>query len=806
MDKLVILELEGDFQQTGFKVTLDIRNDQGSTALKAKGRLPIAPEMAQHLHHHWNEAYRSLGLMGRLKEQKTTYQGSSNQRIVDCRRSAIELIDCFQDWLSASSFQTVDRRLRESLDRADTIRFLIRSDDLDVQRLPWSEWDFFERYPRAELALGASEFEAPFLLQTPFPEAHKARATGSKVRILAILGHRQGIDLETDRQILENLPHAQVEFLVEPSREEMSDRLWEQPWDILFFAGHSETDGESGRICINPTDSLTLSELKYGLQKAIHHGLQLAIFNSCNGLGLVRELQSLAIAQMIVMREPITDKVAQAFLRYFLHAFSQGESFYLATRYARERLESLEGTYPCASWLPIIYQHPLAIPPTWARLRGDVPPSQSLITPPYSKTVRTSHHVPAAKLVRLVGMITFAIMLLRFSGIMQGLELVAYDRLIRARPAETIDDRILVVEVTQEDLNQYGGYPLPDQALANAVQTLQKHNPVAIAIDMHRYQPRGVGRDAFVRQFGAQPNLLLACAFNDPDQVADPDHGPPPEFSDNQRWEQMGFSNLPVDESTSLFGSITKTSALPQDLPVRRQLLSYSPELATTPSSCSTPYSLSFQLVYRFLAHRGIEPLQVNASGNWQLGRIEISPLSQRFGGYQFLDGYSDQIMLNPRTAAPGQRVALVDVLQGNIGPAMVSDRVILIGYEAPIARDQIPTPTGQISGVWVHAHMTSQLLSAVLEQRPLIWVLPQWQNIQWGDGLWVLSWSLVAGSIVYVLRNRFLWLVGAMALIVITAYYVSLMILAQGGWLPIIPTVCSVMAVGIGVVLHSDR
>jgi hypothetical protein len=129
------------------------------------------------------------------------------------------------------------------------------------------------------------------------------------------LGHRAGIDIDRDRSLLAALPDAAVTFLVEPHRSQLTDQLWNQPWDILFFAGHSETTAAQGRISINPTDHLTLEELTYGLRRAVAQGLQLAIFNSCDGLGLAHALAPLHLPHMIVMREPIPDPVAQAFLK-----------------------------------------------------------------------------------------------------------------------------------------------------------------------------------------------------------------------------------------------------------------------------------------------------------------------------------------------------------------------------------------------------------------------------------------------------------------------------------------------------------
>jgi energy-coupling factor transporter ATP-binding protein EcfA2 len=115
---------------------------------------------------------------------------------------------------------------------------------------------------------------------------------------------------------------------------------------------------------------LTISELQEGLKKAKSRGLQLAIFNSCDGMGLALKLQELRIPQVIVMREPVPDEVAHKFLRYFLEEYVQGQqSLYLAERSARLRLEEgQQAIFLGASWLPVIFQLPAAAPPTWQDL------------------------------------------------------------------------------------------------------------------------------------------------------------------------------------------------------------------------------------------------------------------------------------------------------------------------------------------------------------------------------------------------------------------------------------------------------
>ena len=56
---------------------------------------------------------------------------------------------------------------------------------------------------------------------------------------------------------------------------------------------------------------------KNAMKIAIAKGLQLAIFNSCDGLGIANQLAKLYLPQSIVMREVVADEAAQKFSQYF---------------------------------------------------------------------------------------------------------------------------------------------------------------------------------------------------------------------------------------------------------------------------------------------------------------------------------------------------------------------------------------------------------------------------------------------------------------------------------------------------------
>ncbi|NJM73217.1 MAG: CHAT domain-containing protein, partial [Scytonema sp. RU_4_4] len=359
MSKLLVLKLDGDNEQ-GVRVTLTIEEENNYPVTEITGNLPPNPDLVTAIEQ-WQSNYRSLGESTRITDGKVTHGGDAiTQWILGCQKSDHDLRKRFNSWLLSESFRTIRDKCLQQFIPPHEVQVLVRTASVSLLKLPWHVWDLVENYSTAEVALGAPDSQPKISAKIP--------TLRSRVKILAILGNSAGINIQLDRRLLENLPDAEITFLVEPQRREINDSLWEQPWDILFFAGHSRSEGDSGRIYINPTDSLTIAELRYALRNAVDNGLQLAIFNSCDGMGLAFELQQLHIPQIIVMREPVPDRVAQAFLTYFLPAFAKGKSLYLAQREAREKLQGLENEFPCASWLPVIFQNPATVPRSWQEL------------------------------------------------------------------------------------------------------------------------------------------------------------------------------------------------------------------------------------------------------------------------------------------------------------------------------------------------------------------------------------------------------------------------------------------------------
>jgi WD40 repeat protein len=378
MSQSVVISLGTGDLNNGFpNVTARLWSSGNSFPQQFIGSLPAAPSLVE-LCQNWQLNYKNVcgrqHLRSLLVEDDDDLEidegGITNVSVVGFHEVCQKLQEDINNWLKSFEFINIERQLRSQLNPAEEIRVIIETNNDLLRRLPWHRWDFFNDYPQAEMALSQPEYKRR--------EPNKSKLPRKKVRILAVLGNSLGIDLEREIRFLDSLLDAEIVFLVNPSRQEFNTLLWQNPgWDMFFFAGHSQTEGETGRIYINDNktnNSLTIGQLEEALKAAIENGLQLAIFNSCDGLGLASALEKLNIPTVIVMREPVPNLVAQEFFKHFLAAFAvERRSLYLAVQQARRKLQGLEDDFPGASWLPVICQNPAVEPPSWLKL-GGVPP------------------------------------------------------------------------------------------------------------------------------------------------------------------------------------------------------------------------------------------------------------------------------------------------------------------------------------------------------------------------------------------------------------------------------------------------
>jgi CHASE2 domain-containing sensor protein len=709
MTKLVVLKFSGSLA-SGFLVNAEIGQEGQAVERGCTASLPPARELHCYLTT-WQQHYHLLDNNHRIKPQQIIYDGSINpyQRLM---RSANKLQQALGQWLDSPDFSPIDKRLREALSPTEAARILICSDRPEIYQLPWCCWDLVESYPKLEIAVSNPNFARVSMVPT--------RQQHQRVKILAILGDSQGINLEEDRIFLDTLDTGTVKFLVEPTIQELYERLWQEPWDIVFFAGHSKTIERQGILYLNPEDQLTIEQLKHGFKQAIASGLQIAIFNSCDGLGLAEELGQLSLPQSIVMRLPIPDQMAQQFMKYFLQAYAGGNSLYLSLRAAREQLQSWEKLFPCASWLPVIYQNPAVIPPQWS----DFCPPRDYGLPFQLKFSNLRQLFIKAMFVAAIA--TTLVWLLQFWGWFAPGELSVYDRLMVWGYNPPVDPRVIVVTIDDQDLiyqkEQLGvtmnlGGSLADAVLQQLLEKLEIGQVRAIASDIiHDFPFEPQLADTIVQN----DHFVGICRIKNPPTLVS--IAPPSQLGE----PQLGFSNWAIDD----------------DGAIRRQILGMSPD-----EVCETSFSLSLRLALKYL---GDVPTKFNAQEPLEINHIALPRLQTFSGGYHLPETQGYQILLNYRRAIP-QTIPLRTILsmsQPDINE-LVQDKIILIGvkgynhdlHNTPYSRGQ---QAKRSPGVVIHALMTSQIIDVILgEQKLLRWVPEGWEM------LWISFWSMIGAVII---------------------------------------------------------
>jgi adenylate cyclase len=139
------------------------------------------------------------------------------------------------------------------------------------------------------------------------------------------------------------------------------------------------------------------------------------------------------------------------------------------------------------------------------------------------------------------------------------------------------------------------------------------------------------------------------------------------------------------------------------------------------------------------------------------MGEVVFRPLDRNEGSYVRTDAGGFQILINYRGGHRHfETVSMTDILEDRVDKNWGRDRIILIGKVGETSKDLFFTPhSGSlvdlpqlVSGVEIHANLTSQIISAALENRPLIKSLPD--PLEW---LWIVLWVGVGAGLSWRLR-----------------------------------------------------
>jgi tetratricopeptide (TPR) repeat protein len=234
----------------------------------------------------------------------------------------------------------------------------------------------FSRY-HSSYAVRASRLRPPKFI----PDATQP------LRILMVLAapsDQEVLDLQQEARILKQelqtqyligqLPDIELTILEQPGREQLTQALEHNHYQVLHYAGHSNLGTAGGSLyLVSRTTGLT--EILSGDDLAgllVNNGIRMAVFNSCRSVygatepfandpsngNLAEALVRRGIPAVLAMAERIPNNVALNLSLLFYRSLKQGFPVDLSLSRARAGLITSYGSDQLYWALPILYLHP----------------------------------------------------------------------------------------------------------------------------------------------------------------------------------------------------------------------------------------------------------------------------------------------------------------------------------------------------------------------------------------------------------------------------------------------------------------
>ncbi|AFZ07807.1 adenylate/guanylate cyclase with Chase sensor [Oscillatoria nigro-viridis PCC 7112] len=373
--------------------------------------------------------------------------------------------------------------------------------------------------------------------------------------------------------------------------------------------------------------------------------------------------------------------------------------------------------------------------------------------------------------------VTGTLLGVRHLGGLQPLELNAYDLMVQLRPDPGPDPRLLIVTITDRDINTLEKWPISDRVLAKAIAEIARFEPQAIGIDIIRSTPYEPGKAELATQL-KNPKVFPITFIGNSEYDRAP---PPPNIPENR----IGFNDLVLDP----------------DGRVRRNLM-FAGDGKTTLAS------FSMRLAFAYLDSKKIDS-KLTEKQEIQANKTVFSKLRSDSGGYQNINAQGYQVLLNYRSAENiAKSVTLTQVLDRKVDPKLVKGKIVLIGVTARTVRDLFSSPYSAnasgnrlMPGVLIHATATSQIISAVLDGKGLFWYWDEWQEI-----LWIAVWGAVGGCLAWRLEKS-LNLMGSAIAACGSLFGFTFFLFMQHGWIPLIsPTLALLITAGVAVTYKYEQ
>ncbi len=378
--------------------------------------------------------------------------------------------------------------------------------------------------------------------------------------------------------------------------------------------------------------------------------------------------------------------------------------------------------------------------------------------------------------------VIFPVVVLRLLGFLQWMEWKSYDLLFYFSTPEPTEERIVLVVWTEDDLQKSKESIIPDQKLATLLQKIRKQQPRLIGLDLYRDLPvvsgqlskeeNQVAYKNLQEIFGSTPNLLGI------EKVLPPTTNPPSGI------KRVTSSDIITDD----------------DNIVRRSFIDPKPRTRKDdPNTERDVTYLGTALGYSYLAKEGWNGRLIDL-GSYLIFKnetqITLKDIKTFDGGYINNKIGWDFLVNWRRGNNPFIQYSVTDVINGEIPVNIFQDKIVLIGNVSSSTTDIHYLPIKKWNkyqkwsyGVQIPAQVASSIISAALDNRPILKVAP------FGIG-YILLLCATSSMTFLILKfyslniDRIYLISGLFSLFFSFILFVASLVAFQtiGWWIPIIP------------------
>lgn len=398
--------------------------------------------------------------------------------------------------------------------------------------------------------------------------------------------------------------------------------------------------------------------------------------------------------------------------------------------------------------------------------------------------------------------VVLPIFILRGISLLQPLELAAYDLLFYFSTDESKDSRIVLVTWTEEDIQASEEDIISDNTLQFVLKAIRQQQPRVIGLDFYRDVPRPSHLLTNEQNDEAYRNLERIYQTTENlfgiEKVLPPVAAPIKFFKEKS---QIGSSDLIEDPDNRIRRSFIYPPLKPEEDPVKT----------------FNPAYIGVILADEYLSKEGWDHREEEPQGSISFfkGDRSITLKDVRvFDGAYINNQRGVDFLINYRRGdTPFEVVTVEQIKAGNLPNNFFRDKIVIFGNVAASIADRHDTPVKRWGvlkteedwtyGVYIIAHVTSSIVSAALDGRPLLRVFPLWIGYVLTIITAIMTFRALNNYRKFPISRIYLITLVWGCILTSALWVISHLAFLQGWWIPIVPAVVAIW--GTALVINNQ-